>query len=108
MAVVRHVTSEGKGWRGLYVGLPATILLDCTYAVVQFGCLERFRQLALAWHRWQVQDASPERQSLAPEDATQLSTGMNAAIGFGTGVVTSIVTEPIDVVRTRMMAQRSS
>ena len=108
LAVIRSLTNDSKGWRGLYRGLEATIVLDCTYAVVQFGCLEQFRSLALRWHQWWLRDASPEAQRRAPQDASQLSTGMNMAIGFGTGVVTSIVTEPIDVIRTRLMAQRET
>jgi hypothetical protein len=107
MAVVKSVTGEGRGWRGLYVGLHATIFLDCSYAVVQFASLEQFRLLGLQYHQWLLRDASIEMKSLAPQDASQLSTGMNAAIGFATGVVTSIVTEPIDVIRTRLMGQRS-
>ena len=69
------------------------VALDVWYAAVQFTALENMRVLAVR--------LSPEQR----RDPLQLSTGENAAIGFSTGVVAAVMTEPLDVVRTRLMTQ---
>ena len=93
---MRAMRQGGSG--GLYAGFRATVVLDSSYACVQFFFLEQLRGLALR--------AAPTPPSGSrPTSPTQLGTGVNAAIGFFTGVFAAIVTEPLDVVRTRLMTQ---
>jgi len=100
-AAVRHVLTRKEGWRGLYTGLGATICLDVSYAVIQFTLLEQMRAAAISYHAW-IHPEAPR------QDISGLSTSMNAIIGFWTGALSSAVTEPIDVIRTRLMANRST
>ena len=95
-AVVRAMRQGESG--GLYAGFRATVVLDSSYACVQFFFLEQLRGLAL-----RTSTAPPGGSR--PTSPTQLGTGVNAAIGFFTGVCAAILTEPIDVVRTRLMTQ---
>uniref|UniRef100_A0A7S1TXY9 ADP,ATP carrier protein n=1 Tax=Phaeomonas parva TaxID=124430 RepID=A0A7S1TXY9_9STRA len=99
-SAVTEATTQKRGLRGLYVGLNAVLVLDVIYAAVQFACIERMRAAA---YRYQF-GRSPPREGA--ENA--LGTGTNAAIGFATGMITSLVTEPIDVIKTRLMAQRTA
>lgn len=92
---VAHARSAGKG--GLYAGFRATVVLDACYATVQFTCLEQLRRLALAL----------ARPAGGGTDPSQLDARVNAAIGFFTGVLAAVATEPLDVVRTRLMTQRA-
>jgi len=91
-AAVQRLVAHG-GYTGLYSGFRATVALDVWYAAVQFTVLENMRSLAL------------RRASSSRANATQLTTGENAAIGFATGVIAAILSEPLDVMRTRMMTQ---
>eukprot|EP00308_Calcidiscus_leptoporus_P004876 CAMPEP_0119381182 /NCGR_PEP_ID=MMETSP1334-20130426/61744_1 /TAXON_ID=127549 /ORGANISM="Calcidiscus leptoporus, Strain RCC1130" /LENGTH=265 /DNA_ID=CAMNT_0007401233 /DNA_START=306 /DNA_END=1103 /DNA_ORIENTATION=- len=77
------------GWRGLYAGWPASCVLDVTYALVQFTALEQFRSLGLG--------LSGGRPLTAAEDSL---------IGFLTGAVTAVCTEPLDVIRLRLQTQQ--
>jgi len=79
----RQAVSEALavGWIGLYASWRATCVLDVTYAVVQFSALEQLRAFSTL------------------EDRLTL-------IGLLTGVVTAVVTEPLDVVATRLRVQR--
>lgn len=77
------------GWRELFVGLGATVWLDVLYAVIQFTALERLRQLGAFLGGGRV-----------------LTPGENALIGFLTGAITAVATEPLDVVRTRLQTQK--
>lgn len=78
-----------SGLAGLYVGLSATVGLDVTYAIIQFTALEYFRRLGLLLSGGRV-----------------LSSMEDALVGFLTGAVTAVLTEPLDVVRTRLQTQR--
>ena len=77
------------GWRELFVGLRATIVLDVMYALVQFTALEQFRQLGAVLSGGRV-----------------LTSGEDVLIGLLTGAVTAVATEPLDVVRTRLQTQK--
>ena len=79
------------GLRGVFVGLRATCVLDITYALAQFTALERLRTLAAM--------ATGGRQLTSAEDA---------AVGFLTGAITAIITEPLDVIRTRLQTQKNA
>ena len=95
---VTRALRNGMGSGGLYAGFRATVVLDSSYACVQFFFLEQLRGLAL-------RTAPTPTGGSRPSSPTQLGTGANAAIGFLTGVCAAIVTEPLDVVRTRLMTQ---
>ena len=77
------------GWTQLFVGLRATIVLDVLYALVQFTVLERLRVLGSILSGGRV-----------------LTAGEDVIIGFLTGAITAIATEPLDVVRTRLQNQK--
>ena len=49
-----------------------------------------------------------KRRLLKNKDTTELTTLENAVIGMGSALVGGIVTQPIDVVKTRMMTQAAS
>jgi hypothetical protein len=93
---VRRAAQHGHG--GLYAGFRATVVLDSCYAIVQFFFLEQLREVAL-------RTAPTPAGGVRPSSPTELGPGVNAAIGFFTGVCAAIVTEPLDVIRTRLMTQ---
>jgi hypothetical protein len=107
----------------------ATILLDVTFAVIQFAVLERLRWLACIFFlstssstaaaataatatgaatgaaATTAAGAGAAAAALVPPFHRLLSPWHNAMVGFFTGAITAAATEPIDVVRTRLMAQ---
>ena len=93
---VLKASRHGQG--GLYAGFRATVVLDSCYAVVQFFFLEQLRRLAL-----RTVPTPPD--GVRPTSPKQLGARVNALIGFFTGVGAAVVTEPLDVIRTRLMTQ---
>lgn len=93
---VMRAGRHGPG--GLYAGFRATVVLDSCYAVVQFFFLEQLRRLAL-------RTAPTPPGGVRPTSPKQLGARVNALIGFFTGVCAAVVTEPLDVIRTRLMTQ---
>lgn len=89
LAALRATISGPAGYRGLYAGLGATLVHDISYATVQFALLEQLRLAADGW--------VGGRPLTAAEDG---------AVGFTVGLCTAAVTEPLDLVRTRLMAQK--
>ena len=90
---VREIINR-SGPGGFFVGFRATIFLDVFYAVVQFAVLEQLRWLMALI-------ILGEGQAI-----TQLQPIHNAIVGFATGAITACATEPVDVIRTRLMAQK--
>ena len=83
--------SGSDGVRGLYAGFGATLLHDVTYAAIQFALLEQLRLLAN-----ELVGGRP------------LTTVEDGSVGFTVGLVSATITEPLDLVRTRIMTQRRS
>lgn len=107
-AAISHATKGGVS--GLYVGFHATVAVDVAYAVCQFATLEQLRRVASARqvpHATNVPPPQSSRSDWSAADPTQLSARVNAAIGFSTGIISAVLTEPLDVVRTRLMTQRA-
>lgn len=71
-----------------YTGWRSAIVYDIPYNAVQFSVLENVKNVA---------------RKVKNEDIQGFD---NVAVGAVTGVITSLVTEPLDVVKTRMMTQR--
>jgi len=80
---------RSRGFRGLYVGLKATCVVDVSYALVQFTALEKLRVFGIAMN-----------------DGRALNTAQDAAVGLVTGALTATVTEPLDIIRTRIQTQK--
>ena len=92
-ACLREIFAR-SGPAGLFVGFRATVFLDVFYAVVQFAVLEQLRwlmALLVLGNGLAVHDLAPYH---------------NAIVGFATGAITAVATEPVDVIRTRLMAQK--
>lgn len=81
-------TSGPNGVRGLYAGWGATLVLDVSYATIQFTLLEQARVAA--------DYIVGGRVLTAAEDGI---------VGFFVGLCTGTLTAPLDLVRTRLMAQ---
>lgn len=86
---VRSIANEGVGFLGkgrmFYTGWRSAILYDVPYNAVQFTVLENVKKI------------------YRKKDKKGFD---NVLVGAFTGVVTSLLTEPLDVVKTRMMTQR--
>jgi len=80
------------GMRALYRGLPATIVLDVPFALLQFPVYEAVRG-ALARRRFQLEAAG--KQPLTSEGSE------GALAGALAGSFAGLLTTPLDVVRTR-------
>lgn len=87
MAALRSAVAA-QGVRGLYAGLTATAVLDVVHATVQFAALERLTAAAVGRRK------------------RPLTSAEEGVVGFITGATAAVATEPIDVIRTRLMAQR--
>lgn len=89
---------QGGMW-ALYRGLPATILLDVPFTMLQFPMYEAARS-ALASYR--VQRESRGEKPLASEGAE------GALAGALAGAFAGLLTTPLDVVRTRHVLETAS
>ena len=89
LAALRAAVSGPAGLGGLYAGFGATLVHDIAYATIQFALLEQLRLLA---------------DGLV--GGRPLTTAEDGAVGFTVGLCTAAVTEPLDLVRTRLMAQK--
>lgn len=102
-SAVRAVKREGRGVGGFYGGWSATIAYDINYSMLQFTFLEAVR----AGDRW----LHARRAALGGEGKGKGSSGGGGNglwVGAITGALTSLATEPLDVVRTRMVTQQRS
>ncbi|OQS01328.1 Mitochondrial Carrier (MC) Family [Achlya hypogyna] len=86
-----HRIRAEEGTRGLYRGLSATLLVTVPNMAINFTMFEALKDLALAYRSEQQQ---AEQQSLSVVD-TLLCGGLS-------GIVSSSITFPVDVIRRRM------
>eukprot|EP00177_Eucheuma_denticulatum_P000709 GFKZ01001275.1.p1 GENE.GFKZ01001275.1~~GFKZ01001275.1.p1 ORF type:complete len:231 (-),score=31.73 GFKZ01001275.1:358-1050(-) len=75
--------------RRFYTGWRSSIFYDIPYNAVQFTVLENVKRV--------VKEATG-RETLGRLD--------NVVVGALTGMITSVITEPLDVIKTRMMTQK--
>lgn len=103
-AALRSIAAEGGGGgllarvRPFYGGWSSIVVYDMNYSMLQFTFLEAIR----AAERWRVARVA-RRRGVAPES---VSGNGGVRIGALTGALTSLATEPLDVVRTRMLTQQ--
>lgn len=105
---VRAIAGEARGaslaarLRPFYGGWRVTGAYDVVYNVVQFTLLEAVRAAErAARRRGRREGGAPAAPAGRAETARR-----NVAIGALTGALTSLATEPLDVVRTRLLTQR--
>ncbi|MBA0659566.1 hypothetical protein Goklo_011686, partial [Gossypium klotzschianum] len=88
-AAVRLIVAK-EGFRGLYAGYGSFLLRDLPFDAIQF-CI--YEQLRIGYK------LAAQRDLNDPE---------NAIIGAVAGAITGTVTNPLDVIKTRLMVQGSS
>jgi hypothetical protein len=109
---VTTIASQARG-RGplpivasFYTGWTSSVAYDVPYNAIQFAILENIKRL----HRYQLRRAEAKLNQGSLPDTNRkklpLSPRANMVIGAATGALTSLVTEPLDVVKTRMMTQQ--
>jgi len=87
------------GMRALYRGLPATVMLDVPFALLQFPVYEAVRS-SFARRR-----AEREARGLAPVTSEGVEGALAGAVA---GSFAGLLTTPLDVVRTRHVLETSS
>ncbi|CAG2103635.1 unnamed protein product [Medioppia subpectinata] len=85
---LRH-TYVSEGPRGLIAGLMPTLMRDAPFSGLYYMFYSQLRQMAL-----RSSSTSPSNQSISPI--------LTFTIGLNAGLLASIVTQPMDVVKTRM------
>jgi solute carrier family 25 (mitochondrial S-adenosylmethionine transporter), member 26 len=130
VAAAVAVAADARG-RGLlprvaafYTGWRSAVLYDIPYNAIQFSILETVKRWQLRNSTAPVADTAPRHRrdaattttkpgattaaapSSSPGIPTAAKTRANILVGAATGALTSLVTEPLDVVKTRIMTQR--
>lgn len=85
---LREILGKGGGIRALWGGTKASLLYDVPYNMVQFTILEQVKRLGKQFR-----------------NGKDLDGWENICVGASTGILTSLITEPLDVVKTRLMTQ---
>jgi len=91
-AAFQYAMKHGGGVRSLYSGFTATLVLDVGTAVVQCVAPSVRRR------------RSPDSRFSVLDGLKRTNVQSHAAMGFVASALAAVVTEPIDVVRTRLMA----
>eukprot|EP00171_Calliarthron_tuberculosum_P017007 IDg17007t1 len=82
-----RVIHRTEGFAGLYTGLLPTVLRDVPYTAIQFALFEKGKRLLTRGGTHDVSDAQA------------------AGLGFVVGAAAAVVTNPFDVVKTRIQVQ---
>ncbi|XP_070537833.1 kidney mitochondrial carrier protein 1-like isoform X2 [Ptychodera flava] len=81
--------SQEEGVRALYSGIKAALLRQASYGTIKIGCYHTFKRLLVP---------NPADESLL----------VNVFCGVWSGVISSSIANPTDVIKIRMQAQRAS
>eukprot|EP00737_Agarophyton_chilense_P004613 gb/GEZJ01005951.1/.p1 GENE.gb/GEZJ01005951.1/~~gb/GEZJ01005951.1/.p1 ORF type:complete len:230 (+),score=20.03 gb/GEZJ01005951.1/:615-1304(+) len=91
-AAVTSIASEGRGlvggFRQFYTGWRSSIIYDVPYSAIQFTVLENVKQCVRRLKKSELMGVD------------------HVLVGALTGMITSVITEPLDVIKTRLMTQR--
>lgn len=106
VTAMRQVLSKFKGhpWR-LWSGYTALVGRNLPFTGLQFPLFEYVRSHVIDWWRWRRDGAASKNGGRYSEQTEQLIeraglTGLSASVS---GTVSSFVTTPIDVIKTRVM-----
>ena len=88
---VRTIWSKERGIKGFYVGWKPTVARNLPYVVLTFT----------TFNHWKTQE-------LKRLQSTSLDTETALRFGMGAALIGCLVTQPLDVVKTRMMTQAAS
>eukprot|EP00922_Rhytidocystis_sp_ex-Travisia-forbesii_P054128 GHVS01080296.1.p1 GENE.GHVS01080296.1~~GHVS01080296.1.p1 ORF type:complete len:520 (-),score=110.45 GHVS01080296.1:91-1650(-) len=86
-------TLQVEGWRGFYSGLGATLLRDVPYTSIYFGCYKSLQALY---------DPTVSTSTFFSTPSDSSAIGRNFICSSAAGFLSSIITHPADVVRTRL------
>jgi len=99
-----------RGFRGLYAGWKAVLILDCCYSGTQFATFE-FVKATLEGSSsgggggGAELDALPRGEVRGAEAGSALSVGQTLLAGCCAGAIAAVVTNPLDVVAVRTVVQ---
>ena len=93
---VRSIASE-EGWRGFYRGLWPTLVGIVPMMAVQFQAYETAKRWLLAYNR--------RRPTETPSDDGKLSSWQRSGAGFVAGLLSKLLTMPLDVVKKRVQVR---
>ena len=86
-----------EGIRGFYAGWAPTIARNLPYVIITFT----------TFNHWKTQELQ-RQQNTSPSGGEGLDTATSLKFGVGAALIGTLATQPIDVVKTRMMTQAAS
>ncbi|KAL7467736.1 hypothetical protein ACHAXS_007973, partial [Conticribra weissflogii] len=101
-----------EGVRGFYGGWKPTVSRNVPFVVVTFSSRELVREKILEWKRMKRRLTSRDERKVGKEtsgrEVARFTALENLAIGITSALIAGVVTQPIDVVKTRIMTQAAS
>jgi solute carrier family 25 S-adenosylmethionine transporter 26 len=95
-----------EGLKGFYSAWRPTVLRNVPFVIITFTTMEYFKNHLIRRHN--SEKCSTGTVDARREHKEKLSIGENVAIGMASALVAGIATNPVDVVKTRMMTQAAS
>mmetsp|Transcript_62314 Transcript_62314/g.171330 ORF Transcript_62314/g.171330 Transcript_62314/m.171330 type:complete len:186 (+) Transcript_62314:792-1349(+) len=92
MGAARQVIAERGGVRGLFIGWEANLLKDVPFAAFKLSLYEGLMRFYLY---------------MTPRPNSTVQAWESSAIGVASGMVTAVVTNPLDVINTRVKAAQA-
>ena len=109
--VLSEILGGPEGWRGLFVGYSATLLRDIPYTVLELGLYENIKAVMLRFHSQRLQQQSKIKNENANTVCfaahPSIPQNMELLAAALTGAIASIITTPLDLVKTKLMTQVS-